>query len=83
MFRTTSYDPAQPIVPWWKMTVKSEGFANWNKSVKPNARDFKPFREMNARTEHKESFMITSEAQNLTHLVEKNPIVHDDDLNCA
>jgi len=83
MFRTTSYDPAQPIVPWWKMTVKSEGFANWNKSVKPNARDFKPFREMNAWTEHKESFMITSEAQNLAHLVEKNPIIHDDDLDCT
>jgi len=24
-FRATSYDPTQPIVPWWKMTVKSEG----------------------------------------------------------
>jgi len=37
MFCTTSCDPAQPIVPWWKMTVKSDGLANWNKSVKPNA----------------------------------------------
>jgi len=83
MFRATSCDPTQPIVPWWKMTVKSEGLNNWNKSIKPNVRDFKPFRGMNAWTECKESFMITLEAQNLTHLVEKNPTVHDADLDCA
>jgi len=82
-FRATSYDPTQPIVPWWKMTAKSEGLSNWNKSIKPNARDFKPFREMNLWTEYKESFLITLEAQNLTHLVEKNPIIHDDDLDKA
>jgi len=82
-FRATSYDPTQPIVPWWKMTAKSEGLSNWNKSIKPNARDFKPFREMNLWIEYKESFLITLEAQNLTHLVEKNPIIHDDDLDSA
>ena len=82
-FRATSYDPTQPIVPWWKMTAKSEGLSNWNKSIKPNARDFKPFREMNLWIEYKESFLITLEAQNLTHLVEKNPIIHDDDLDKA
>jgi len=81
-FRATSCDPAQPIVPWWKMTAKSEGQSNWNKSIKPNARDFKPFREMNLWTEHKESFLIALEAQNLAHLVEKNPVmIHDDDLD--
>jgi len=82
-FRATSYDPTQPIVPWWKMTAKSEELSNWNKSIKPNARDFKPFREMNLWIEHKESFLVTLEAQNLTHLVEKNPIIHDDDLDSA
>jgi len=82
-FRATSHDPAQPIVPWWKMTAKSEGLSNWNKSIKPNARDFKPFREMNLWIEHKESFLIALEAQNLTHLVEKNPTIHDDDLDKA
>jgi len=63
------------------MTVESEGLAIWNKSVKANARNFKPFREMNVRTEHKESFVIMSEAQNLAHLVEKT--IHDDDLDHA
>ena len=38
---------------------------------------------MNAWTEHKESFLITLEAQNLAHLVEKNPMIHDDDLYLA
>jgi len=65
------------------MTVKSEGLTNWNKSIKPNARDFKPFREMNEWVEYKESFIITLEAQNLTHLVKKNPNIHDDDLDCV
>jgi len=65
------------------MTAKSEGLSNWNKSIKPNARDFKPFREMNLWIEYKESFLVTLEAQNLTHLVEKNPIIHDDDLDKA
>jgi len=82
-FWATSYDPTQPVVPWWKMTANDEGLANWNKSIKPNARDFKPFREMNLWIEHKESFLIALEAQNLTHLVEKNPTIHDDDLDSA
>jgi len=82
-FRATSYDPTQPIVPWWKMTTKSEGLSNWNKSIKPNTRDFKPFREMNLWIKYKESFLITLKAQNLTHLVEENPIIHDDDLDSA
>jgi len=69
MFRTTSHDPAQPIDPWWKMVAKSEGPANWKKSVKPNACDFKPFREMNKWTKCKESFMITLEAQNLALVI--------------
>jgi len=63
------------------MTAMSEGPANWNKSIKPNARDFKPFGEMNLWIE--ESFLVPPEAQNLTHLVEMNPIIHDDDLDSA
>jgi len=81
--QTHSCDPAQTIVPWWKMTIESEGLANWNKSIKPNQHDFKPFREMNEWVECKESFMITLEAQNLTHLVEKNQVIHDADLDEA
>jgi len=82
-FRATSCDPTQPIVPWWKMIAKSEGLSNWNKSIKPDAHDFKPFGEMNLWIECEDSFLVTPEAQNLTHLVEKNPIVHDDDLDSA
>jgi len=65
------------------MTAKSEGLSKWNKSIKPNVRDFKPFRETNLWTEHEESFLVTLEAQSLTHLVEKNPTIHDDDLDKA
>jgi len=38
---------------------------------------------MNAWTECEESFLITLEAQNLTLLVEKNPMIHDNNLDLA
>jgi len=41
--KSSCFHPTQPIVPRWKMTVKSEGLTNWNKSIKPNVHDFKPF----------------------------------------
>ena len=83
-FWATSCDPTQPIVPWRKMTAKSEGPSNWNKSIKPDARDFKLFGEMNSWIECKEtSFLIAPEAQNLAHLVEKNPMIHGNDFVSA
>ena len=39
-FRVTTYDPSKPIVPWALMATRSDGLSNWNKSVKPSARDF-------------------------------------------
>jgi len=47
-FCTTSCDPTECIVPWWKLIIQSEGLSNWNKSTKPNAHDWKHFREMSA-----------------------------------
>jgi len=51
--------------------------------VKPSARDFKPYREANGWVDYKEVFMITLEAQNLTHLVDPSYVVTDEDLHKA
>ena len=35
--------PTQEIVPWGFVLSKNKSLSNWNKMVKPSARDFKPF----------------------------------------
>jgi len=62
---------------------KNEGLLKWNKLVKPSALDFKPFREANNWVDYKGGFMITLEAQNLTHLVNTSYVVVDPDLDNA
>ena len=83
LFRATIYDPSKPIVPWTLMTANSEGLANWNKSVKPSAREFKPFRESTNWVDYKESFIVTLESQNLTHLIDEKFSITDPDLDEA
>jgi len=51
--------------------------------VKPSARDCKPFRKANNWVDHKGGFMVTLEAQNLTHLVDPTHPVVDAKLNEA
>ena len=83
LFRATVYDPSKPIVPWTLMTANSEGLSNWNKSVKPSAREFKTFRESTNWVDYKESFIVTLEAQNLTHLIDEKFSITDPDLDEA
>jgi len=82
-FRSTECDPTKDITPWGLAISKNQGLADWNKLVKPSARDFKPFREANNWVDYKEVFMITLEAQNLTHLVDPTYVVVDDNLHQA
>ena len=82
-FRTTIYDPMKEIVPWALTSGKSEGLSNWNKSVKPSAREYKTFRETANWVQYKEDFLVTLEAQNLTHLVDPNYVITDPDLDEA
>jgi len=75
-FRNTVYNPTQEIIPWGLRASKNESLSNWNKMVKPSARDYKPFREANNWVEYKDGFVVTLEAQNLTHLIDPmHPIV--------
>ena len=46
-FRNSECDPAKEITPWGLAISKNAGLSNWNKLVKPSARDFKPCREAN------------------------------------
>ena len=82
-FRKKAYDPSKPIVPWSLMTNTNEGLSNWNKLNRPNAKDFKPFREVSQWYEYKESIQITLESQGLSHLVDDKFAIVDKDLDEA
>jgi len=82
-FRNTEYNPTKEIIPWGLALSKNEGLSNWNKMVKPSARNFKTFREANNWVDFKDGFMITLEAQNLTHLVNPSYTIIDPDLHKA
>jgi len=83
VFRNSEYDPTKEITPWGLAVSHNKGLADWNKLVKPSARDFKPFREANNWVDYKDAFLITLEAQNLTHLVDPSYVVTDEDLHKA
>lgn len=82
-FQTLSYDPNKPIVPWALMTTHNERLSAWNRSIKPNAHDFKPFRESNNWIEHKENFKITAESQGLSYLLDEDYKPTDIDVDKA
>ena len=82
-FRTKVYDPNEDIIPWARMTSASKGLQNWNKTIKPNARDFKTFRDSATWIEWKDGFLITLQSQNLTHLIDPNYVIIDQELDKA
>jgi len=82
-YRNSEHDPTKEIAPWGLAISNNKGFLDWNKLVKPSARDFKPFCEANNWVDHKDVFMIALEAQNLTHLVDPSYVVTDMDLHKA
>jgi len=83
IFRNSEYDPTKEIAPWGLAITHNKGLSDWNRLVKPSARDFKPYRGANGWVDYKEVFMITLEAQNLTHLVDPTHVVVDEDLQKA
>jgi len=80
-YRNSEYDPTKEITPWGLAVTNNKGLLDWNKLVKPSARDVKPFREANNWVDYKDVFLITLEAQNLTHLVDPSYVVTDVDLH--
>jgi len=83
IYRNSEHDPTKEITPWGLAISHNKGLMDWNKLVKPSAQDFRPFREANGWVDYKEVFMITLEAQNLTHLVDPHYVVTDEDLHKA
>jgi len=73
--RNSEHDPAEEITPWGLAASDNKGLLDWNKLVKPSARDFKPFREANGWVDHKDVFVIALEPQNLAHLVDSSHVV--------
>jgi len=82
-YRNSEHDPTKEITPWGLAISDNKGLSDWNELVKPSAQDFKPFREANGWVDCKDAFMITLEAQNLTHLVDPSHVVTDVDLHNA
>jgi len=82
-YRNSECDPTKEITPWGLAVSNNKGLSDWNKLIKPSARDFKSFREANCWVDYKDVFMITLEAQNLTHLVDSSYVVTDVDLHKA
>ena len=65
------------------MTSSSKGLQNWNKTIKPNARDFKTYRDSATWIEWKDGFLITLQSQNLMHLIDPNHVIIDQELDEA
>jgi len=82
-FRNTVYNPTQEIILWGLAASKNENLSNWNKLVKPSARDYRPFCKANNWVEYKDGFMVTLEAQNLTHLINPTHPVVDEETDEA
>mgnify|MGYP000496767891 CR=1 FL=1 len=59
------------------MSDKSSALANWNRAVKPNARDFNTFRDNATWNEIKDNFLSTLKHQNLAHLVDATHVIVD------
>ena len=51
-FRNSECDPTKEIAPWGLAVSYNKGLADWNKLVKPRARDFKPYHEANGWQDH-------------------------------
>jgi len=81
--RNSECDPTKEITPGGLAVSNNKGLLDWNKLVKPSARDFKPFREANNWVDCKDAFLIALEAQNLAHLVDPSCVVTDVDPNKA
>lgn len=74
-FRTTAYNPEEKIVPFVPnkgADYKDDEVANWKKSMRPSAKDFKEFKEDVYWQKAKESIETTLEAQGLSHLIDIN-----------
>jgi len=83
VFCNSECDPTKEIAPWGLAVSHNKGLSDWNKLIKPSARDFKPFREANDWIDYKDVFVIALEAQSLTHLVDPTCVVIDADLHKA
>lgn len=91
-FRTSEYDPSEPIRPWKVIIKKTSSartttgeteLATWKKSVRPNKTDYKEFRDESYWTRSKEQFETTLESHNLSHIVDSTYVVVDNELDQA
>ena len=87
-FRTSTYDPTKPIIPWMiplpsgtTLDANAQELATWKKTVKPSRSDFKTFKEEVYWSRFKQSILVTLDAQGLSHLVDPNHTVTNQELD--
>jgi hypothetical protein len=79
-FRTTMFDPSQPIVPWHRprpdshLSAKEHAHANWNKTIKPTKSNYVVFKEEVYWFRFKEDFSTTARSHGLFHTLDINHI---------
>jgi hypothetical protein len=85
-FRTATFDPAAPIVPWTNAVEnrpdeKEKQLIEWRKIIKPSKSDYKDFRDDATWNSWKEFTTNTMQGHGLCHLIDpayvpKNPDLH-------
>ncbi len=82
-YRTTFYDPREPIVPWYKnLPGEIKENEQWTKNLKVSLSDYKEFKDENMWMSYKEAFMTTIESHGLENMLDpdyepENIDVHD------
>ena len=75
IFRISDYDPNEPILPWNSkntpiLKTRDDEVIQWQKTIKPNSKDYKVFKDEAYWARAKESFLDTIESHGLQDLVE-------------
>jgi hypothetical protein len=85
IFRMSLYSPQDPIVPFGKTILKStnNNLSAWQKSVKMDAKAYKEYRDESYWNQYKKHFITTLDSHALRHLIDKNHVIVNKELNRA
>ena len=81
-YRTSEYDATEPVKPWnISPPVTNSDLTAWSKNIRPQANDYKEFKDEAYWTRTKEKYVANLEACNLQHLIDDSHIVTNPDLD--
>lgn len=81
-YRTSDYDATEVVKPWNISPPETNSdLANWSKNARPQANNYKEFKDEAYWTRTKEKYVANLEACNLQHLIDDSHIVTNPDLD--